>query len=80
METIIKIASGELTEELLKKIKQLFEGRAVTITISTELDETSYLLASETNKKYLLENMASEPTVVFTAQEFDKHVRQLLER
>lgn len=80
METTIKIASGELTEELLKKIQQLFGGRAVTITISTELDETGYLLASEANKKHLLENMASEPTVVFTAQEFDKHVRQLLEK
>lgn len=80
METTIKIASGELTEELLKKIQQLFEGRAVTITISTELDETGYLFASEANKKHLLENMASEPKVVFTAQEFDKHVRQLLEK
>ncbi len=80
METTIKIASGELTEELLKKIQQLFGGRAVTITISTELDETGYLLASEANKKHLLENMASEPTVVFTAQEFDKHVCQLLEK
>lgn len=80
METTMKIASGELSEELLFKIKQLFEGRAVTITISTEVDETEYLTASPTNRKNLLESMASEPSISFTPDEFERHFDKLLNK
>lgn len=76
----MKIASGELSEELLLKIKQLFEGRAVTITISTEIDETEYLTASATNRKHLLESMASEPSISFTPEEFEKQFNKLLNK
>ena len=56
----------------------MFEGRAVTITITTEMNETDYLSANPANKKHLLENIAQEPTVKFTPEEFDKHVDELL--
>lgn len=80
LETTIIIASGELTEDLLKKIKQLFDGKAVTIPISTELDDTGYLLASEANKKHLLESMVGEPAVYFTHDKYTKRVSELLGR
>jgi hypothetical protein len=80
MEASFKIQPAEFNEKLFQNIKKMFEGRAVTITISTEMDETDYLNANPANKKYLLENIAQEPTVSFTPKEFDKHVDELLLR
>lgn len=74
MEAIIKIESRELTDELLLKIKHLFEGKPVTITIKSELDDTDYLLSGYANKKHLHESIASEPTVTFTPDEFSQYV------
>lgn len=78
MEAIFKIKPTELNERLFTQIKKMFEGKKVIITISTEMDETDYLSANPANKKYLLENIASEPTVSFSAEEFERHVDTLL--
>ena len=78
MEVSFKIQPAEFNEKLFQNIKKMFEGKAVTITISTEMDETAYLNANPANKKYLLENIAQEPTFRFTPEEFDKHVDDLL--
>jgi len=80
MEAIFKIQPKELDEKLFHQIKKMFEGKSVTITISTEMDETEYLTANPANKKHLLENIVSEPTVSFNADEFEKHVEELLKK
>ena len=61
-------------------IKKLFRGKEITITITTDPDETTYLTMNPANKKHLLDNIASEPTIGFTAKEFDKHVENLLKQ
>jgi len=78
MEAIFKIQPTEFNQKLFQNIKKMVEGKAVIITISTELDETDYLNANPANRRHLLENMAQEPTVSFTPEEFDKHVEKLL--
>ena len=78
MEASFKIQPAEFNEKLFQNIKKMFKGRIVTITISTEMDETDYLNANPANKKHLLENIAQEPTVRFTPEEFDKRVDKLL--
>jgi hypothetical protein len=78
MEAIFKIGPQELDEKLFLQIKNMFNGKSVTITISTEMDETEYLTANPANKKHLLESIASEPVVSFNSDEFEKHVEQLL--
>jgi hypothetical protein len=80
MEAIFKIQSKEFDESLFLQIKKLFEGKSMTIIISTEMDETEYLSAYPANKKHLLENMACEPSISFTAEEFEKHVEDLLKQ
>lgn len=80
MEAIFKIQPTEFDERLFRHIKKMFEGKTVTITISTEMDETSYLNANAANRKHLLENMANEQMVSFTPEEFDKHVESLLKQ
>ncbi|HKK82275.1 MAG TPA: hypothetical protein VJ909_08500 [Prolixibacteraceae bacterium] len=78
MEAIFKIEHTEFNQKLFQNIKNMFEGKNVTITISTELDETDYLNATQANRKHLLESIAQEPTVKFTPEEFDKHVEKIL--
>lgn len=78
MEAIFKIEHTEFNQKLFQNIKNMFEGKNVTITISTELDETDYLNATQANRKHLLESIAQEPTVKFTPEEFDRHVEKLL--
>jgi uncharacterized protein (DUF2249 family) len=77
MEATIKLKVSELDENLFQKIKKLFEGKSVTITISSDEDETSYLLSNAENEKFLLESMAEEPSVSFTIEEFEKRVNEL---
>jgi hypothetical protein len=78
MEASIKLKVSELDDNLFQKIKKLFEGRTVTITISSEDDETSYLLSNAGNEKFLMESMAEEPSVSFTFEEFEKRANELI--
>ena len=80
MQATFKISAEELDERLINQIKKMFEGKPVTITITTEEDDTTYLNADPTNKKHLEESMASEPEITYTAEEFEKHVDQLLKK
>ena len=78
MQATFKISAEELDERLIKQIKKMFEGKPVTITITTEADDTLYLNADPANKRHLEESMASEPEITYTAGEFEKHIDQLL--
>lgn len=49
MQATFKIQAEELNDQLILQIKKIFEGRPVTIYISTEMDETEYLRAYPTN-------------------------------
>ena len=80
MEAIYKLKANEIDPNLMDTIKTLFRGKEITITITTEPDETTYLTMNPANKKHLQENMAAEPTISFTAGEFEKHVEDLLKQ
>ncbi len=80
MEAIYKLKANEINPNLMETIKKLFGGKEITITITTEPDETEYLTAYPANKKHLLESMAQEPTISFTSVEFKKHVDDLLKQ
>ncbi|MBS3742557.1 MAG: hypothetical protein KGY69_18365 [Bacteroidales bacterium] len=77
MRATFEISAEELDDQLLHQIKKMFKGKQVTITISTETDDTTYLLSDPANKKHLLDSIASEPKVSFTADEFEKKVEEL---
>jgi len=78
MEAIFKLKASEIDFRIIDSIKRLFGSNDVIIKISSVDDETSYLLASKANKEHLMESMASEPEMIFTEQEFDKHVKELI--
>jgi hypothetical protein len=78
MDATLKLRVSELDDRLIQKIKNLFEGKSVTITITTEDDETSYLLSSKANEDFLMSSLAEEPSVTFSVEEFEKKSKELL--
>jgi hypothetical protein len=78
MEAIFKLKASEIDVRIIDSIKKLFGSNDVIIQISSVNDETSYLLASKANKEHLLDSMTGEPEMIFTEQEFDKHVKGLI--
>lgn len=77
MEAIYKLKANEINPNLMDTIKKLFSGKEITITITTEPDETTYLTMNPANEKHLLESMAEEPSIQFTPAEFKKMVSKL---
>lgn len=61
----------------MEAIKKLFGGKEITITITTDTDETTYLTMNPANEKYLLESMAQEPSIRFTPDEFHEMIKKL---
>ncbi len=77
MEAIFKIESNEFNEELFLRLRKLFKGKSITIAISTEVDETSYLTMNPVNEEYLLESIAQELVIKFTPEEFKAKTSKL---
>ena len=78
MEAIYKLKANEIDPNLMDTIKKLFRGKEITITITTEPDETTYLTMNPANKKHLLESIAQEPSVKFTPGEFREMVDRMV--
>ncbi|MDP2337472.1 MAG: hypothetical protein Q8N05_13710 [Bacteroidota bacterium] len=55
MEAIYKLKANEINPNLMGTIKKLFGSKEITITITTETDETEYLTSNPVNKKQLLD-------------------------
>ena len=77
MEAIYKLKANEINPNLMDTIKKLFVGKEITITITSEPDETAYLLMNPANEKHLLDNLAAEPAMKFTGDEFMEYVNKL---
>ena len=58
----------------MESIRKLFQGKEILIKISTEWDETSFLSLYESNEKHILDNIAAEPSAIFTGDEFQNFV------
>ncbi len=54
----------------------MFREKEVIIRISSSEDETDYLSSNIANEKHILDNMVAEPSIRFTAKEFEKYVAQ----
>lgn len=77
MEAIYKLKANEINPGLMETIKKLFSGKEITITITTEPDETTYLTMNPANEKHLMDSMAEEPAARFTPEEFKEIVGKL---
>jgi hypothetical protein len=77
MEAIYKLKANEISPELMDVIQKLFKDKEITITISSEPDETTYLTINPANEKHLMESMAEKPSVRFTLDEFNEVIKKL---
>jgi hypothetical protein len=77
MEAIYRLNANEINPTLMETIKKLFTGKEITITITSEPDETAYLTMNQANEKHLLESIAQEPTIHFTPEQFKEMVDKL---
>ncbi len=57
MTTTYKLNSKELSEEIIKSIKEAFRDREIEITVTDVIDETEFLLSTEANKKHLYKSI-----------------------
>jgi antitoxin YefM len=57
MTTTYKLNANQLSEDILKSIKEAFKDKEIEITVTDMIDETEYLLSTEANKKHLYESM-----------------------
>jgi len=57
METIYRLNAKELTVELLQSIQAAFKDKNIEITVTDQVDETDYLLSTESNKKQLYKSI-----------------------
>ena len=76
MEAIYKLKANEISPNLMNTIKKLFGGKEITITITSETDETTYLNSNPANEKHLLDNLAAEPSIKFSGDEFMEYVNK----
>lgn len=56
MQTTYRLNANELNDQFLDALKALFKDKEIEIVVS-EVDETTYLLQSETNRKRLMESL-----------------------
>ena len=56
MQTVYRLRADELDSQFLEALKTLFKDKEIEIIV-TEIDETTYLLQSDANRKRLREAM-----------------------
>jgi len=80
MEALYKIKTSELDSLWIESIKKLFKNKSIIIKVTSEMDETDYLTMYPANEKHLLDNMAAEPVIRFTGDEFKEYVNKKLNK
>lgn len=55
MNTIFQINSDDLDNRFIESIKTLFKNKKLIISVTEEIDETTYLLQAENNAKRVFE-------------------------
>ena len=55
MNTIFQINSDELDNRFIESVKALFKNKKLIISITEDIDETTYLLQSKNNAKRLFD-------------------------
>lgn len=57
MTTTYRLNSKELSNDIIKSIKEVFGDKDIEITVTDAIDETEYLLSTEANKKHLYKSI-----------------------
>jgi hypothetical protein len=77
MEAIYRLKATEINTGFVDAVKKLFKNKTITITITSEPDETACLSDDPANEAYILQSMAQEPSIRFTPDEFHREVSKM---
>jgi hypothetical protein len=50
----------EINNEIIEAIKTAFKGKAITITIEEDMDETAFLMSNPKNRELLLKSIEQD--------------------
>lgn len=53
-----KLKESEVNDTLIKYVHEMFKGKEIQIIISDTFDETDYLIESDANRNFLLNNIS----------------------
>jgi hypothetical protein len=53
-------SAKEINKEILDFIKSAFKNKPIVITVEEEVDDTTYLLSSKSNKSMLMKSIAQD--------------------
>lgn len=81
MDTLLRANANELNSSLIDFIKATFKNKRIAVHIyEEEMDETDYLLSSETNKEKLLQAIedvkSGRNTKVYTMEEINRFLNE----
>jgi hypothetical protein len=79
MEATYKLKANEVDMKLVNAIRDFFKDEQITIKISSEMDETEYLLFNESNRLHLEANMKSSEIKKFSGNEFNEFIKEKFE-
>jgi hypothetical protein len=74
MYTTFHVNANELNENFIEGIKAIFKSKHFAIIVEEELDETDYLLSSETNKEILEQSLAESDAGNIIKVDIDKYL------
>jgi antitoxin YefM len=57
MITTYRLNEKELSDEIIDSIKKTFKGKEIEIIVSEVVDDTEYLLSTDSNKKYIYKSI-----------------------
>jgi hypothetical protein len=57
MITTYRLNEEELSDEIIDSIKKTFKGKEIEIIVSEVVDDTEYLLSTDSNKKYIYKSI-----------------------
>ena len=75
MTTTYKLNANQLSEDILRSIKEAFKDKEIEIVVSDSVDETEYLFSTEANKKHLyksIEELAEGKGIAMTLAELQE--------
>jgi len=76
MTTTYRLTTRELNIKFLTVLKNLYKGKTISITVEEELDETEYLLQSDTNRKMLEESLQNVNDGKLIEVDIDKYLKK----
>ena len=85
MDTLVRMKADEISNSMVDFIKSSFKGKKIAVHIyedgeEDEIDETTYLLSSEANKKKLFQSIENVKNNISVKEYSFEEIEQILNK